>query len=96
MSMQSLNQLVARSIIDPTVVQLFSTGNIDELLSDLEFSPEMRLRLGELEAGSWSEFAIMAFRVVKASEEPARRIELPSPMEGLLPSENREGREHVA
>ena len=96
MSLQSLNQMVARSIVDPSIVQSFSTGNIDSVLSELEFTPEVRLRLAELEVGSWSEFAIMAYRVVKAAEEPARRIELPSPMEGLMPSQDREGREHVA
>lgn len=84
MSMQALNRLVARSIIDPTVLQSFGSGHIGEVLGDLDFSPEMRRTLTGLEADSWSEFAIQAYRVVKAAERPAVRVELPSPLEGLL------------
>jgi cobalamin biosynthesis Co2+ chelatase CbiK len=84
MSMQALNRLVARSIIDPTVLQAFGSGHIGEVLDDLDFSPEMRRALSGLEAESWSEFAIQAYRVVKAAERPAVRIELPSPLEGLI------------
>ncbi|HSR48779.1 MAG TPA: hypothetical protein VLL77_12425 [Anaerolineales bacterium] len=84
MSMQALNRLVARSIIDPTVLQAFGSGHIGEVLDDLDFSPEMRRALTGLEAESWSEFAIQAYRVVKASERPAVRVELPSPLEGLI------------
>jgi len=84
MSMQALNRLVARSIVDPTVLQAFGSGHIGQILGDLDFSSEMRLTLAGIEAGSWTEFAVQAYRTVKASEKPAVRIELPSPLEGLM------------
>jgi len=84
MSMQALNRLVARSIVDPSVLQAFGAGQIGQVLGELDFSPEMRLTLVGIEAGSWTEFAVQAYRTVKASEKPAVRIELPSPLEGLL------------
>lgn len=96
MSMQALNQLVARSIIDPGVVQAFSSGRIGDVLAELEFSPEMRGRLVDLKAASWSEFAVMAYRVVRAAAQPASRIQLPSPVEGLIPSEKQADQRHVA
>jgi hypothetical protein len=84
MSMQALNRLVARSIIDPTVLQAFGSGQIGQILGEHDFSPEMRLSLAGIEAGSWTEFAVQAYRTVKASEKPAVRVELPSPLEGLM------------
>ena len=84
MSMQALNRLVARSIVDPSVLQAFGAGQIGQVLSELDFSPEMRLSLTGIEAGSWTEFAVQAYRTVKAAEKPAVRIELPSPVEGLM------------
>ena len=96
MNMQALNQLVARSITDPSVVQGFTNGSVDEVIAEFDFSPELRLHLKELEAGSWAEFAMLAYRVVKASDEPVRRIELPSPLEGLVDNEDAKGREQVA
>jgi hypothetical protein len=84
MSMQALNRLVARSIVDPSVLQAFGAGQIGHVLGELDFSPEMRLTLAEIEAGSWTEFAVQAYRTVKASEKPVVRVELPSPLEGLM------------
>jgi len=96
MSMQSLNQLVARSIIDPGVVQAFGAGHIGDILSDLDFSSELRGRLSELKAETWAEYAVMAYRVIRAAAQPAVRIQLPSPAEGLLPSQVRADKRHVA
>ncbi|HMK09811.1 MAG TPA: hypothetical protein VK449_12350 [Anaerolineales bacterium] len=84
MSMQALNRLVARSIVDPSVLQAFGAGQIGQVLGELDFSPEMRLTLSSIDAGSWTEFAVQAYRTVKAAEKPAVRIELPSPVEGLI------------
>ncbi|MEW6569028.1 MAG: hypothetical protein AB1449_12855 [Chloroflexota bacterium] len=94
--MQALNQLVARSIVDPGVVQAFSSGKIGDVLADLEFSPEMRGRLVDLKAGTWAEFAVMAYRLVRAAAQPVTRIQLPSPAEGLVPSETQANKRHVA
>ena len=87
MSMQALNQLVARSIVDPTVVQSFRSGRIGDVLDELEFTPDMRAQLEGIESDSWAEFAVISYRFVKAAEMPAPRIELPSPAEGLFPDE---------
>jgi hypothetical protein len=96
MSMQALNQLVARSIIDPMIVQAFSTGRIGEILEDLDFSADIRTKLTSIKTETWTEFAVMAYRFVKASEPAFVRIELPSPAEGLMPEERRISKEQVA
>lgn len=83
MSMQALNRLVARSIVDPSVLQAFGAGHIGQVLGELDFSPEMRLNLAAIESESWTDFAIQAYRLVKAAEKPAVRFDLPSPLEGL-------------
>ncbi len=87
MSMQALNQLVARSIIDPIVVQAFRSGRIGDVLDELEFTPDLRAQLEGIESDSWAEFAVISYRYVKAAEMPAPRIDLPSPVEGLFPTE---------
>ena len=96
MSMQALNQLVVRSIIDPTIIKSFTAGQIDELLGELQFSPELRKRLAGLEAESFAEFSILAYRMVKATQETAPRIELPSPADGLMENQPKSDQEQVA
>ena len=96
MSMQALNKLIARSIIDPGVVQAFSAGRIEDVITELDFSAELCDRLSHLEAESWAEYAILAYRYVKAAEELEVRIQLPSPLEGLLPDEKRAEDEQAA
>lgn len=96
MSMQALNQLVARSITDPTVAQAFGAGQIGDILSDLGFAPEMRQGLAAIQAGTFAEFAVLAYRAVKAAEVPVARIQLPSPVEGLLPKSGKADEERVA
>lgn len=96
MSMQSLNQLVAHSIIDPGVVQAFRAGRIGDVLADFDFSTELRDRLGELRAETWAEYAVLAYRAVRAAAQPATRIQLPSPAEGLLPEARGAEKRHIA
>ena len=96
MSMQALNQLVARSIIDPGVVAAFSGGRIGEVLGELDFTPDLRNRLAGLQASSWTEFAVQAYRTVQAVTQPAPRIKLPSPLEGLLRGDTDRDEEQVA
>jgi hypothetical protein len=96
MSMQALNQLVARSIIDPTILKNYAVGLIDDVIAELQFSPELRMRLAGLEAGSFAEFTLHAYRLVKASEASAHRIELPSPAKGLLEDQEQSDRGQVA
>lgn len=96
MSMQALNHLVARSIVDPSVVRAFDTGTLDGVLADLAFSPALRSSLADIRAESWAEFAVLAYRTVRAAEVPVLRTQLPSPVEGLLPEAGRAGREQVA
>lgn len=96
MSMQALNHLVARSIIDPTIVQRFSSGQVGEVLSDFDFSTDLLSELQDLPAETWAEFSVMAYRIVKLSEPVHTPIELPSPAEGLLSEEKTRGEEQVA
>ncbi len=96
MSMQALNHLVARSIVDPSVMSAFAAGDIDPVLCDLGFSAELRSSLTRLNAETWAEFAVLAYRAVQAAETPAVRFQLPSPLEGLRSSTDMVGREQVA
>lgn len=96
MSMQALNQLVARSITDPKVVQSFRAGRIGEVLHELDFSPDLRTQLEGIESDSWAEFAVLSYRTVKAAEVVEPRIQLPSPAEGLFPDAAESDQEQVA
>jgi hypothetical protein len=96
MSMQALNQLVARSIIDPSIVQNFSSGHIGTVLEDLDFTHDLREKLVRLTADTWAEFAVLAYRLVKSAEPVITPIELPSPVEGLITEEAQIGKEQVA
>jgi hypothetical protein len=85
MSMQALNHLVARSIVDPSVALAFSNGTVTSLLDNFDFSDELKTRLTDLHASNFAEFSILAYRTVKAVEEITQpRIQLPSPLEGLV------------
>ncbi len=96
MSMQALNQLVARSIIDPSVVHNFSAGTIVDVLGELDFTNELCEKLGKVKADTWAEFAVIAYRIVKSEERVPSPIELPSPAEGLVSKETQVGKEQVA
>ena len=96
MSMKALNQLVARSIIDPTVVQAYRAGRIGDVLAELEFTADLRGQLETIESDSWAEFAVLSYRFVKAAEKPVARIELPSPLTGLMDDQAQSGQEQVA
>ena len=96
MSMKALNRLVARSIIDPAIVQAFSSGQIGEIISDLDLSTELITELSSLEADTWAEFAVLAYRTVKAAEVDEITIDLPSPAEGLFPVRDESDHEQVA
>jgi hypothetical protein len=85
MSMQALNRLVARSIVDPSILQAFGAGQIGQVLGELDFSPEMRRTLTGLESGSWAEFAIQAYG---SSRRPRSRLSASS----FLPDGRPDGR----
>ncbi len=97
MSMQSLNHLVARSIIDPEIVSIFKEGRLGEVLNELDFSSNIRGQLTKIEAGNWTDFAVQAYRLVKTQEEEQQNnVVLPSPLEGLNRSKNWTDNEQVA
>jgi hypothetical protein len=95
--MQSLNNLVARSIIDPGVVHSFGEGKLKTILDDMEFSAALRDELVGITASSWTDFAVQAYRVVKAAEAAAEtHVQLPSPLEGLTRDASWNDQEQVA
>ena len=96
MSMQVLNQLVARSITDPSIVHAFSEGQIGEVIADLDFSTEIKTELNNLSADTWAEFSVMAYRLVKVHEPVRPIIDLPSPAEGLISKDTQREKEQVA
>ena len=62
----------------------------------MQFSPRLRKRLANLEAGNFAEFSLCAYRIVKASEEALTRVKLPSPAEGLISERDNSSSEQVA
>ena len=96
MSMKSLNQLVARSIIDPAVVMAFRSGRIGDVLAELDFTPDLRQQLEGIESGSWAEIAVVSYRDGRAAENPVARIQLPSPLTGLIDDQAQASEEQVA
>jgi hypothetical protein len=83
MSMKALNKFLGRSTIDPTVLEAFEEGRINELMEEYDFSPEILHQLEKLEAVDFKQFAEFAFRVVEKFTETDRQIQIPDPMEGL-------------
>ncbi|MBM3121997.1 MAG: hypothetical protein FJZ97_07405 [Chloroflexi bacterium] len=77
MSMQALNHLVARSIVDPSVVRAFAAGTLDDILADLAFSPGLRASLATAQTGTWAEFAVVAGRSGRPRPRPAASSCLP-------------------
>lgn len=97
MSMKALNKLVARSIVDPTVVHAFSDGDFTSVLEDYDFSVELKNRLSSIKCDNFAEFSIVAYRTVKAVEQAQKpRFDLPSPLEGLVDERKRDSGEQVA
>jgi hypothetical protein len=94
--MKALNQLVARSITDPGVVQAFRTGRIGEVLGELGFTADLRAQLSGIECDTWAEFAVLSYRHVRAAEAQAPRLKFPSPLEGLLPAASQADQQQVA
>lgn len=83
MSMKVLNRLIARSIMDPTVVPSFEEGRFEGILSDAGFSQEVLEKLSAVEADSWKEFTEISYQTIRDLEMPRMAVELPSPAEGL-------------
>jgi hypothetical protein len=83
MSMKSLNQLLGRSAIDPTVKQAFEEGRLLELLAEYDFAPSVWNELAALRASEFSDYAVQAYRIVQEYEDAADRAEIPSPLIGL-------------
>jgi hypothetical protein len=49
-----------------------------------------------IESASWAEFAVLSYRYVKAAEKPVARIQLPSPLTGLIDDQAQASEEQVA
>jgi hypothetical protein len=96
MLMQALNQLVARSIVDPSVVEAFSAGRIGDVLTELGFVGELNTRLSAISADTFAEYAVCAYRVVKQEENGRKASRLPSPAEGLMVDKRGIDQEQVA
>ena len=87
MSMRALNKLVGRSIMDPAMLQAFDAGRIEDLIQELDFAPELRKQLCDIQAGSFEEFAARSYVTVSEYEKSPVWIDLPHPAEGLVSSE---------
>lgn len=85
MSLKALNQLLGRSTIDPSVIEAYKEGRIDELIAEYDFSPEIRRELRLVETDNFNQFAELAYQVVEAFTEARYRMQIPSPTEGLQP-----------
>ena len=96
MSLKALNQLLGRSTIDPSVIEAYEEGRIDDLLTEYDFSPEIRRELRLAETDNFNQFAELAYQVVEAFTEASFRMQIPSPTEGLQPEELQADEEQVA
>jgi hypothetical protein len=96
MSMKALNKFLGRSTIDPTVLDAFEEGRIDEVIEEFDFSPEILHQLGKLEAVDFNQFAELAYQVVERLTEVDRQIQVPDPLEGLGPERCQTKEEQVA
>ena len=96
MSLKALNQLLGRSTIDPTVIEAYEEGRIDDLLAEYNFSPEIRRELRLAETDDFNQFAEFAYQVVEAFTEAGCRMQIPSPTEGLQPEQIPADEEQVA
>ncbi len=83
MSMKSLNRLLGRSAIDPTVKQAFEEGRFLDLLAEYDFEPSLFNELAALQAAGFSDYAVQAYRIVQEYEAAADRTGVPSPKAGL-------------
>ena len=83
MSLRSLNHFLGRSMVDPTVEQAFEDRQIEKLLTEYDFSSELIETLSELKVDSFDEFALLAYQIVSAAEDPAGKDGFPWPSEGL-------------
>jgi hypothetical protein len=84
MSLHSLNRFLGRSKVDPNVEQAFEDRQIEKILADYNFSSELLEKLSEVEADSFDEYALLAYQIVSAIEDPDGKDSFPWPAEGLL------------
>jgi hypothetical protein len=83
MSLRSLNRFLGRSKVDPNVEKAFEARQIEQLLAEYKFSSELFETLSEVKAESFDEFALLAYQIVSAAEEPDGKDDFPWPAEGL-------------
>jgi len=83
MTIRSLNHLLGRSKIDPTVEQAFDDSQIEKLLTEFSFSSDLIETLSELKADSFDEYARLAYQIVSVTEDPDGQDGFPWPSEGL-------------
>ena len=96
MSLEALNQLLGRSTIDPSVIEAYEEGRIDDLLAEYDFSPEIRHELRLAETDNFNQFATLAYQVVEAFTNAKYRMRIPSPTEGLQPEKFKADEEQIA
>ena len=83
MSLRSLNRFLGRSKVDPNVEKAFEDRQIDRLIAEYNFSSELFEKLSEVKADSFEEYALLAYQIVSAGEEPDVKDDIPWPAEGL-------------
>jgi hypothetical protein len=81
--MNALDKFLGRSTIDPTILEAFEQGRIDEVLSEYDFSPEILHHLSNIEVVEFNRFSELAYQVVEMFTELDQQIQVPDPMEGL-------------
>ena len=96
MSLKALNQLLGRSTIDPSVLEAYEEGRINDLIAEYDFSPEIQRELRLAETDNFNQFAEFAYQVVEALTETRYRMQIPSPTEGLQPEKFQVDEEQVA
>ncbi len=91
--MRSLDQLLGRSTLDPSVRATYEAGQVAQLLSEFDFPAAIRDSLCAIEANSFDVFARQAYEYILELEGPNDAGPDPWPSQGL-PERNFRQRRH--
>jgi hypothetical protein len=81
--MRSLDQLLGRSTLDPSVRTTYEAGEVAQLLAEFDFPAAIRASLCAIEADTFEAFARQAYEYLLDLEGPDDAGPDPWPSQGL-------------
>ncbi len=76
--------------------QAFQDGRIAELLAEYDFTQKLRQTLSLLDAETFEDFSLLAYSVIRESEESKDQVDFPWPSNGLRKNGNHSAKKQVA